>query len=256
MKINILSDIHLEKGEYSPPIISSDLLVLAGDICQIHEKELLINFFKKIPPYQKTIMILGNHEYLFSDHNQCENQLRQILNDFSNITLLENESLIIDDVEFIGTTLWTNFLAHGEEYYLASKEIVQKHWTPQNAFIFDENNNKIHLSVDYAEEKAYAAINYLKEKISSKTNRKRVVITHFPPTKMSTETAYLDDKLNSYWINDLDHLIQNIDLWIHGHIHQSKNYFHPSGTQIICNPRGNMKKVINNFFNPNLIIEI
>ena len=49
MKINVLSDLHIENGEYNFPIIPSDLLVLAGDICQINKKELLVNFLKTIP---------------------------------------------------------------------------------------------------------------------------------------------------------------------------------------------------------------
>lgn len=255
MKINVLSDLHIENGEYNFPIIPSDLLVLAGDICQINKKEILINFLKTIPSNQRTIMVLGNHEYLFSDHNQCEFNMRIILNDFPQITLLENESIIIDDIEFIGSTLWTNFLAHGQEYYLASKEFIQKHWTPENAFII-ENNQKINLTVDFAEQKSNIALNYLENKLNYKHNGKRVVISHFPPTKLSTELAYINDKLNSYWINDFDYLFKDISLWIHGHIHQSKNYIHPSGTHVVCNPRGNLKKIMNNSFDPNLIIEI
>lgn len=232
MKINVLSDLHIEKGEYNFPIIPSDLLVLAGDICQINKKELLVNFLKTIPSNQRTIMVLGNHEYLYSDHNQCEFNMRIILNDFPQITLLENESIIIDDIEFI-----------------------QKHWTPENAFII-ENNQKINLIVDFAEQKSHIALNYLENKLNYKHNGKRVVISHFPPTKLSTELAYINDKLNSYWINDFDYLFKDISLWIHGHIHQSKNYIHPSGTHVVCNPRGNLKKIMNNSFDPNLIIEI
>lgn len=256
MKINILSDLHLEKGEYTFPIISSDLLILAGDTCNISEPDLFKSFLNKIPVTQRTLIIMGNHEYLYYDHNNCEITLQKLLSDYPHITLLENDSIIIDGIEFIGSTLWSNFLAHGEEYYLESKAFVQKHWTPQNAFIV-ENNIEIPLTVDFAEEKSLIAIEYLKNKLSTNFDGKRVVITHFPPSKLSTESAYIHDKLNSYWVNNLDVLFNDkINLWIHGHIHQSKNYIHPTGVQVICNPRGNMKKVMNHDFDYRLCVDI
>ena len=64
MKLNIISDLHIENGNYDFDFIESDLLIIAGDICNFSETDLIINFLKTIPSTQKTIFVLGNHEYL------------------------------------------------------------------------------------------------------------------------------------------------------------------------------------------------
>ncbi len=45
MKIKIISDLHVDKGEYNFPFIKSDLLIIAGDISPVSRPE-YINLLK------------------------------------------------------------------------------------------------------------------------------------------------------------------------------------------------------------------
>jgi Icc-related predicted phosphoesterase len=48
---------------------------------------------------------------------------------------------------------------------------------------------------------------------------------------------------------------QPVDLWIHGHIHESMDYA-VEGTRVLCNPRGYRPPNENPGFEPDLVVEI
>ena len=69
MKITVLSDVHLEFGNFDPG--SGDVLVLAGDICtassfvfrgeEEYAKRYLDFFTKCVENYNKVFYVMGNH---------------------------------------------------------------------------------------------------------------------------------------------------------------------------------------------------
>lgn len=257
MKINIISDLHVDKGEYSFPFIKSDLLIIAGDISPVAKPE-YIQLLQHIPKEQRTIIIMGNHEPLYYAHNLAEQKIRENLLDFPHITFLENESIIIDGIKFLGTTLWSDFKSSGIEHYQANKEMIEKSWDFPNQYIWDEQNKtKVPVKGIFSESKTAIAQEFIQSELSKKETEKVVVITHFPPSKKSAETAYIGSNRSAYWVNGYDHLFSfKPDFWIHGHIHETKDYVVDSGTRVVCNPRGNVKKIVNQEFNPGFIIEI
>lgn len=257
MRINIVSDLHVDKGFYEEKFEPSDLLIIAGDICPVNRyeyKELL----KRIPKEQRTIITFGNHEYIRNTYNFVENIAREILKEFPHITLLENNSIVIDDVRFLGTGLWSDFKSSGEEHYEANKAMVEKSWFfPTDNWYDKEQDILIPIKGIFSERKTKLAQDFLVKELSTPFNGKTVVITHFPPTKRSAETPFIGSNRSAFWVNNYDYLFEyKPELWIHGHIHESKDYVVESGTRIIANPRGNVKKVVNPKFNPNLTINI
>ncbi len=79
---------------------------------------------------------MGNHEHLYSAHNLTEKRIKEILVDFPHITFLENESIIIDGIKFLGTTLWSDFKSSGQEHYEANKAMVEKSWDFPNQYMW------------------------------------------------------------------------------------------------------------------------
>ena len=71
MKLRVISDVHLEFGEYDPG--KGDVLILAGDICDaiayVHRcdedyKKRYDEFFTKcVENYNKVFYVMGNHEH-------------------------------------------------------------------------------------------------------------------------------------------------------------------------------------------------
>lgn len=112
MRIHLLSDLHLETGPYViPEDLEFDILVAAGDISDRPEQA--IEFLKSVG--KPVVYVLGNHDY-WSKNGDIDMAERlaelKALAAGSNVHILENESVVIDDTRFLGCTLWTGYGAN------------------------------------------------------------------------------------------------------------------------------------------------
>lgn len=245
-KIGILSDLHLEASNMDIDNPGWDILVLAGDISS--EPAKLDRFFTYQCPLDIPIVyVLGNHEYEGKRKEEVISKLKEQLKSFPQIHILENESIILEGIKFIGTTLWSNFEGSG----INSKQEV-KNWAKTNIVdfsqIFVQNPNPIGFSPKYITwspdemekefNKAYSFLNY--ELKDNPFDGPKFVVTHFAPSLKSGHPKFKDNLMNAYWVNDLEELMGFSDYWVHGHTHESFQY-NIEGTEVICNPRGYSK---------------
>ena len=109
LKIQVLSDLH-EEFRTSTRIdqITGDVLVLAGDIdcgrAGLERYGELATWF----PGTKVLYVPGNHEFYGFEWNATLRELRATA-DRLGVHLLARDSVIINDVRFLGATLWTDF---------------------------------------------------------------------------------------------------------------------------------------------------
>lgn len=115
MRIHLLSDLHLESGPYEIPTdLDCDVIVAAGDISNGTKG---VEWLKTLKTDVPIIYTAGNHEFWSTRDNPVD--MFQIARDIkksaegSNVHFLENESVVIGDVRFIGCTLWTNLGSTG-----------------------------------------------------------------------------------------------------------------------------------------------
>ena len=128
MKIQLLSDLHLEANpDFVPvPAPGADLLVLAGDIGSyqtrrdgsvMNEPDWGLQRFSPLPQYAgwptPVVFVPGNHEYDALDVDEAHADLRKAC-DRLGIQWLERETLQMQGVRLIGTTLWSDYDALGE----------------------------------------------------------------------------------------------------------------------------------------------
>jgi hypothetical protein len=257
MKINIISDLHIDKSPYEEKFISSDLLIIAGDTCPIHDELMLKNFLDTIPKNQQTLYLLGNHEFLFTPANSVIPRLRKIMENYPHIQVVDNQTIIFGNIRFICSTLWSDFLGSGLENYQLNKDFMTKTFISVNSFFHDKYGEKKLVTVDDVENKAIQAKKYLELELSKSFQGKTIVVTHFAPFKQSEEIQFAGAKISAFWVNSLEYLQSyQANLWIHGHIHEHKDYTTPYGTRVIANPRGNKNKTFNHFFDPYFTIDI
>lgn len=237
MKLSILSDLHLDFSNYSvdPTVFNSDAIIIAGDLASDHD--LVEGFFSKLT-YQTNlpiIYVMGNHEYDLKNINNAIKNIRRICEQFPTVHFLENDSFILNNVKFIGATLWTNFLYEGEAFYKLNTDFFLQ--SINNYYFIDPKDNiSKPVTIKFIEDKFYETEKFIKFHLNEPFKGKKAVITHFAPMVKNRDPKY-DKFLSSFWINDLEPLVEKSDLWVHGHLHSSFDY-KVEDARVICNPRG------------------
>lgn len=97
---------------------------------------------------------------------------------------------------------------------------------------------------------------WLTEQLATPFAGKTVVVTHHAPHRLSVPPQYDGDPLTPCYASHLPELVRPpVDLWIHGHIHDSMDY-DIEGTRVLVNPRGYKPPDENPAFEPSLVVEI
>lgn len=231
MKIQILSDLHIEFQDLTLPEHDSDVVILAGDI---HIKGRGIEWIKKNIPNKPVIYILGNHEFYGNAYPKHIAKLKASLEN-EGIFLLENESISLDGISFYGCTLWTDFELFGDPR-IAGYHCQQ----------IMNDYKKIRLTPKYSKLRSIdthiinsKSVKWLKAAVLNDSSSKKVIVTHHATSKLSLPKHRWDNLSSAAYTSNLDSLVGdlNADYWVHGHIHYSADYF-IGNTRVLCNPRG------------------
>lgn len=241
MKLAICSDLHQEFGPISLENTESvDVLILAGDIIveqqydfhsNYQSSEKYYKFFSEISErFPNIIYVFGNHEYYHGNLQYSVNNLKDALKTFSNIHILNNESLVIDDIKFIGSTLWTSLNNSNPvtNFYVQSSMNDYRHI----------KNGEYKLVASDTVEENKKSFNYINDNIN---HEKVVVITHHAPSYQLMNDRYgSNSELEHAYYNNYDQFIidnPQIKAWIFGHTH-SKHDIIIGETRVLSNPRG------------------
>jgi len=258
MKIRLLNDLHLEeifheKDKFKWLDLPGDpdtIVVLAGDIHNNITGALeLINTLKD--KVKAVVYVLGNHEFWGNCINEVRETAREkIIGD--NVYLLDNDLAIIDDVVFIGGTLWTDF---GNNNPIIKVDAQLQIGDYKHILVKDGGIHRILLPDDVLK-MHYETKNFIFDTVEGFADQKLVVVTHHAPTQQSIGELFKNHTLNDLYVNDLEGLLHthNIDLWLHGHVHDLSDYT-AGNTRVVCNPRG-YPGMFCKTFDPTLVIDI
>ena len=259
MKLLVLSDLHVDIWQDEPldPVAhfesrridaEADVVVLAGDI---HEGVQSPMWAREAFPDKPIVLVAGNHEFYGQHWHNNLNRIRQRSQELG-IHFLENEVVEIGGTRFLGCTLWTDYLLHGEN----TKEQCM---AEALRFMADFRYIKTEgLTPDHALARHEASAAWLDEQLSLGDPARTVVVTHHAPLFGSIPEYFFEDKLAPTYASNLPNLVGRSALWIHGHVHESYDYKHGM-TRVVCNPRGYpdmQREPLNPEFNPGLLVEI
>ena len=245
MRLHVMSDLHLECASFEVPETDSDIVILAGDIGIGIEGVLWAQRVFDKP----VIYVSGNHEY--HDAMLTMNEHRQMMKqaaDGSNVMVLDSNVTALNNIRFIGTTLWSDLKRFNEVLYCDSDNI--------NAGLDGELEYEAFHS-DYAQSLFDEHYGWLKAELAKPFGGKTVVITHHAPSLQSIHPEYVGNLWNPCFASDIEELMAGVDIWIHGHTHSSLDY-ELNGTRVICNPRGysSSDDYENMAFNASMVIEV
>ena len=247
--IQVFSDFHIEIWNKLPIIpVRAKYLFLAGDICNITHP-LFYPFLDYCSlNWQKTFYIPGNHEYYIKKKNYNElifDYKYRISNRYENVFCLDNNYITLDEenINIYGATFWTHPLFSST--YEAKMFVNDYNYI---SFFKQSVNHVTSLDITYVKQLSNDAFISLQEYLN-KTDRKTIVMTHFPPNQSGTsDPKYLDNKdhINSYFAWP-DGTLQNFKLdnvltWISGHTHWSYDFVQ-DGVRLIGNQLGYKSEV-------------
>jgi predicted phosphohydrolase len=243
------------------PNNGADVLILSGDIViadDISRNSAYSEFFDHLyAEYCHVIFIMGNHEHYHGNINSSYQKIKNFLSKYPNVVLLENDTHTIDDVTFIGSTLWSSMNDYDWHTVYHAKSMMNDF-----KIVRIGSDYKLFQPVDWValHHKSMDYIRHVYDNLKETTD-KIVVVTHHAPSYKSIAPRFESDTLgNGCYFTHLDEFIYDrpkIKLWTHGHMHDNFDY-NIGETRIVCNPRGYVDKYTsgNPDFNPNLIIEI
>lgn len=258
MRIQLLSDLHLEIYPYQPEVLPVDIVVLAGDIhTKSHGVKWAADTFGC-----PVLYVPGNHEY-YGGH--LDKTLAKMRNEAAKtngqVTILERDAIEIGGVRFLGATAWTDFSIQGERLYSAL-----------DAERTMSDYKKIRATTKYCKlipsdliRLNEATRDWLRRQLAEPFAGSTVVITHHAPLPESIPEwrRKCKDELNPAYANDWSGESffsgDKVQLWVHGHIHQACDYLQ-NGVRVVSNPKGYGDRFggesLVNDFNPWLVLDV
>ncbi len=245
MKIQLLSDLHLETEVFTPrPAPGADLLVLAGDVDSTWAG---LQHFADWPV--PVLFVPGNHEFDRRDVDEALAGLRARC-DALGLHMLERDALVLAArdgrrIRFLGTTRWCDFDLFGEKErpraMRAASYFVNVMRSTRGGNPFDP----VAVREEALRCRAWLAAELDRLPTADNPWDVTVVVTHFGPSLRSADPRYGRQPGTASFCNADDDLLAGAQLWIHGHLHCRHDYLVPHAggvTRVVSNARGHSHK--------------
>jgi DNA repair exonuclease SbcCD nuclease subunit len=264
MKIALCSDLHLEFSDIDlKNTEGAEVLILSGDIMlaeDLHNHPPTVvspyESYTELGTRQKAaqrfraflsrvstefphvVYIAGNHEFYHGRWKQSLDHLREACSAYPNVYFLENDIKVINEVSFIGATLWTDCNKGDPLTLHALADMMNDYRVIRN----DEHGYS-KLRPAHTVQRHQQTLSYLKQVLVDMKGKKVVFVGHHAPSAMSTHDRYkhnVHSIMNGGYHSELSEFILDhpqINLWTHGHMHDPFDY-NIGTTRVVCNPRG------------------
>lgn len=234
MKLQFASDLHLEfllrhdsRETFVRPAPGADLLILAGDISTGDHAARL---FERWPC--PVLLVAGNHELYGTEH--LSGMARQALAASGQFQFLECGERRFGSVRVLGTSLWTDYRL--DEPARPQSEAMTTAGARLNDHRLIHHGSRRFEPRD-ALELHLASRRWLEGKLAEPWHGRTVVVTHHAPHRGSIHADFADSPINPAFASHLPELVEQADLWVHGHVHNSFDY-RVGRCRVVCNPAG------------------
>ena len=286
MNIQLLSDLHLESHPHftAQPLAGADVLVLAGDIGSYQYNSDLTRLavpdfglarFSPRPVHEggagwptPVIFVPGNHEYDGLEFDEAHQRLRQACERWG-LIWLEQESVFLQGVRFVGCALWSDFdalsSAAGTPANAAAapgalaEQLKARDKAFRAANFYLRKNHSLQggapMLAEQVREQALKSQRWLRQALATGFDGPTVAVTHFAPSLLSADPRYGLTPGTAGFCNALDDLLPAAQLWLHGHLHCPQDYV-SRGCRVVANPLGYARKGEQKNYRPELLIGV
>lgn len=253
---NILPDDHRDVDS---------VLVLAGDILTGEVVHLTEPFWKDVTSrFRAVVYVPGNHEFYYRDVETCWDRIiratiKKFDIDFSKMIMPSGPDVTgeydIDDYRIIMTTMWTSY---GRDNSMVKVLAEQK----------SKDYQRIYIGSGTARVRAKHILDIHKRQAewlwdavdrANDEGRKVMVVTHHTPSLKSSHPDYANERWSNHTYHntfDAKELIDHqVDVWVHGHVHDHVDIVLSCGTRVLCNPFGYLYQYDNGYVR-NLILNL
>lgn len=274
--IHVSADWHADftGGRIDMPLPDCDLRLVIGDGAAPATTALEIvakTFEGSTAP---AAYVMGNHDYYYTSEKpqtyfQDELAKARELGRALGITVLSNDVLSVGDTRVLGTTLFTDIQAgdpsmsrkmkmqQSQRGYVDGRPRDRDYHNDFREIRYGGPGSKNRFTPSQWLQLHQEAMAWLRAELAIEHIGETVVASHMGPHPNSLMPGNnVHDWL--YSCTDCGDLFQHVDLWAHGHIHQSRDY-EIDGCRIIANPRGYPApghKFENPSWDPGLVVEV
>jgi len=237
--VAVWSDIHIDVNATTflpramiPPCST---LVIAGDLGGVDILYKIIHWLVSITKkgiYRNVVLVLGNHDMYQSNGIALA---RLLWGSFraelarEHVYLLDNETLELEGVHFIGSTFWTDPTT--TRYINVPQQVKNS---------MKDYRGGIHgFTLQACAELHAEARDFVAEELKKHENDKTIVVTHHLPSFKCIAPKYQLSQTNGAFASESDDLmtLYTPTTWIHGHTHSAVNIV-IGNTHVVCHPRG------------------
>ncbi len=244
MKLRIYSDLHNEFHRFNPPSLdpSIGLVILAGDIDKKARGIKWANNSFSCP----VVYVCGNHEFYDGHIDHTLQKMRDAA--AGHVHVLENQSLIVNNIRILGTAAWTDFSSTGDQ--IAASWLAKESMNDFRYIRIGAGYRRLRPDDLITRNKTAKA--WLTQELALPFAGKTVVITHHAPLPAVIGDKH-DGHLTAAYSNDWAELIEQANLWVFGHTHEAVDV-EMAGCRVVSNPRGYPNESTG--FNASLEIEV
>lgn len=244
VRLWVLSDLHLDVCplDLTPP--EHDVAVVAGDVSERLCRHVL-PWLRQLREStgRPVVYTPGNHDWWRCTYQRELAEARPLAADAGVSLLVEGEVVEHAGMRFVGATLWTDWslrpdqraraLSAGSDRETGLRDVRRVKWRrgPGNYSAFLPT-----VSAALHREQRRRVEDALAVPFEGPT----VVVTHHAPHERSLRGGEWREPVDAAYASDLSAVLEGPtapDLWVHGHVHESKDYT-VGRTRVVANPRG------------------